>query len=151
MKNKNRNFILFLLGILAIFFAYLWWKSEVNSGGFECRAKMHINMTVNICDRGYSDFDIFLSMQDNGLGYYMVLGTYTCPNSPPKFVDSTFHFAYEQNGQYYTLYLDKRDPEVSTMVKIFKYDELKIKIKKVDSFEYIVYLPFEQPMICKQD
>ncbi|WP_147417763.1 hypothetical protein [Serratia inhibens] len=151
MKNKNSMFIISLLGMLAIFFAYLWWKSEVNSGGFECRAKMHVNMAVNICDRGYSDFDIFLSMQDNGLGYYMVLGAYTCPNLPPKVVDSTFHFTYKKNGQYYFLYLDKRESGVSNMIKIFKDDELKIKINKIDNYEYIVYLPFEQPMICKQD
>ncbi|CAI1871795.1 Uncharacterised protein [Serratia quinivorans] len=147
---KAKLFVYFSLAMVVIFIAYLRWDSELDNTGFECKAKMHTRIAANICD-GNSVFDLFLSMHNDGSGYYIVLGSYSCPNEPPKVVDTTVHFTYKQSGQYYSLNLDKRNADVAKMVKIFKYDEIKIKIKKLDDLEYIIYLPFEQPMICKQD
>jgi hypothetical protein len=152
MKNKMyvKPLILSLLIMVLVFFSYLRWESERNTSSFTCRGKMHTNMSANTCN-GKTFFDLFLSMNSDGTGYYIVLGSYTCPNAPPKAVDSTIHFTYKKKGEYYSFALDKRNSDVSTMVKIFKYDEIKVKIKKMDAFEYIVYLPFEQPMMCKKD
>jgi hypothetical protein len=133
-----------------ILIVYLRWENELNNTGFECQAKMHTRIAADICN-GNSNFDLFLSMNNKGSGYYIVLGNYSCPNSPTKVIDTTVHFTYKKSGQYYSLILDKRNADVYKMVKIFKYDEIKIKIKRIDDFEHIIYLPFEQPMICKQD
>lgn len=147
----KRNLILIVAVVTALAaVGYFRWKEAVQENALECRAKLHSRMAANTC-QGISVFDIFLSIHGDGAGYFIVLGTYTCPNAPPKLVNSTVEFTYKKEGNYYAMNLEKRSPELPKLFNVLKYDEIKLKITRLSTSEYLLNLPFEPPMVCKRD
>lgn len=146
---KLKVVVVFLMGIAIPYFYLKYWGNGIINSRFECQAKMHSTMASHICN-GRSDFDIFLSIHNDGTGYYIVSGNYLCDGSQKKTVDNIVNFTYKKDGDNYSIKLDERNSDVTKMVKILIYDDIKLKVKKVDNFEYMMRLPFKQTMFCKK-
>lgn len=146
-KNIIMAFVI-IMGLTAL--GYLRWRDEINNTVFECRAKFHSIIPADVC-QGKTDYNLFLSMPGNGSGYLIVLGTYSCINKPPVLVDTKVDFTYKKEGGYYALQFGKRPEELSRLIKVFKYEGIKVKIRKMDVDDYLIYFPFEAPFFCKKD
>ncbi|MDU7468966.1 MAG: hypothetical protein E7K92_13760 [Serratia marcescens] len=149
---KNKIYFSTLLVIAFSLLTYIGWRVTGGSeeGDFECQAKLHVDMGADTC-KGSSVFELFLSMHDNGKGYLLVTGSYSCPNSQKQFVDRAVDFTYKKEGSYYTLHFGARDHELTNISSIFKYDNIRIKMTKLDPMEYLFDVPLRSPFVCKKE
>lgn len=145
---KNKLFLLLPLVVIAVMsVAYFTWGSFERDKGFECRARVYTKLIANTCNKS-SALDIFLSMHGDGKGYLLVSGTHSCPKTVLVELDSVINFTYSRTGGYYSIHLGQRSSAIMEFFDILKYDDLKIKVTKVDNDDYIISSPIETIMTC---
>ncbi|MGU9760798.1 hypothetical protein ACV1BL_25255 (plasmid) [Serratia marcescens] len=123
---------------------------EYTDDAFECRAYVRIGMAADTC-QGESKFILFLSINGDGNGYFMVTGNYTCPSSNPVFVDEIVDFTYKKERGYDTIQLGPRSHEIVNIFDVLKYDDIKIKIMQLDTYGvYQLDSPLRTPTVCRR-
>ncbi|MGQ8776486.1 hypothetical protein ACUTQ5_19235 [Serratia sp. NA_112.1] len=152
LKKPMVFLFIFLLSLLFLIIILTWGKNDRNQS-FECRAKLSTLMASEVCQGNdmTSLLDVFLSFQENGKGYFIVLGRYSCPNEPPKLVDGMVDFIYKKEGKYYSLNLENRTKSLINLFKVLQYEKMKIKITELEKNNFILSLPLETPILCKHE
>lgn len=151
MTRFNLYFSFFSI-IFFVFLLYMAWMKfgRYTDGAFECRAYVRIGMAADTC-QGESKFILFLSMNGDGNGYFMVTGNYTCPSSKPTFVDEIVEFTYKKEGGYDTIQLGPRSHEVVNLFDILKYDFIKFRAMPLDIYGvYQLESPLRTPTVCRR-
>lgn len=151
MKTKMKTKLLVLAMVMMVaWVVYAVWQRTLQDRVFECRAQLHTKIAGYSCDRN-SVFDVFISMHGNGEGYLLISGTYACPNASPKLADGIVDFRYKKEAGYYAIHMGERDSELINIFKVLKYDNIKLKISRVNTWDYILSLPNQTLMICTED
>ncbi|AKJ43426.1 hypothetical protein [Pragia fontium] len=149
MKIKNKfTTIVLLLALFAT--VYMLWQNRMQERTFACIASVHSKLLADKCDR-HSVFDVFLAMHGNGKGYWMISGTSACSNAPSKLLDGIIDFTYKKEGEYFSIHMDKRNSDIAEVFNALKYDDLKLKITKVNMWDYALSLTNQVLMVCTED
>ncbi|MCW6651912.1 hypothetical protein, partial [Yersinia ruckeri] len=96
-------------------------------------------------------FDVFFSMQNNGEGYLLVSGTYSCHDSEQTSVDGMIRFKHKKEGSYHSIDFDNKNKELSEIFDVLNYDNIKIKITELSNNDYIISTPIETIMVCSKE
>ncbi|CAI2790850.1 Uncharacterised protein [Serratia grimesii] len=146
----NKSFY-FLGAIFLCFFVYIvfFYFKKVGNDEFECKSYLNFNIDTNDC-QGDSSFDIFLAMHGEGKGYLIAKGNYKCLNGMSTSVDEIVNFTYNKEGDYNTIKLGERSPEIITLFGVLKYNVMKLKITPIDSGVYQLNLPLRSSMVCRR-
>ncbi len=57
----------------------------------------------------------------------------------------------KKEAGYYAIHMGERNPELANIFKVLKYDDIKLKISRVNTWDYILSLPNQTLMICTED
>ncbi|HGM5491174.1 TPA: hypothetical protein ACKP1B_002828 [Serratia fonticola] len=136
-----------LVLLVVISSMYLGWREWRKDRSFECRARINSKLDANGCNKT-SAIDTFLALHGNGKGYMVLSGSYSCPNTELKTIDSTIDFTYQKAGGYYSLHLGPRSPEVIKLVGSLKNDEVKFKLTEMANGDYIITTPIQTVLMC---
>ena len=146
MKIKTKLVVFFLVLTACV----IYWINFHNDKGFNCWARLHTQGNVGNCN-GKSVYDIFLSMHSGGEGYILVSGEWSCKNSSPKSVDGIMNFSYIKNGDYYSIHMKERNPQLEAIFRVLTYRDIKLKVTAINSSDFILTLPNETLMLCTED
>lgn len=146
MKIKTKILVFFL----AVTAGVIFWKNMHKDKGFNCWARLHTLGNVENC-KGKSVYDIFLSLQSGGEGYILVSGEWSCKNSLPKTVDGIMNFSYIKNGDYYSIHMKERNPQLEAIFRVLTYRDIKLKVTELNYSNFVLTLPNETLMICTED
>ncbi|ARZ00585.1 hypothetical protein QMA0440_01241 [Yersinia ruckeri] len=149
IKYKKQVALLFLaVSLLITFFT---WDYIATNQGFECHGQMKRKLFVNSTCNKNSIFDVFFSMQNNGEGYLLVSGTYSCHDSEQTSVDGMIRFKHKKEGSYHSIDFDNKNKELSEIFDVLNYDNIKIKITELSNNDYIISTPIETIMVCSKE
>ena len=146
MKIKTKILVL----VVSVTVCVIFLKNMYKDKGFNCWARLHTLGTVENCKRK-SMYDIFLSLQSGGKGYILVSGEWSCKNSSPKTVDGIMNFSYIKQGDYYSIHMKERNPQLEAIFRILTYRDIKLKMTALNSSDFVLALPNETLMICTED
>lgn len=146
----NKKFTVFVLVIVVVTMAYIAWQHAKQHQVFECRARLH-SKTLEDKQETYSVFDVFLSMQGNGKGYWLISGTSASSLSPKDWTEGIVYFTYKKEGGYFSIHMDKRNPILMEMFDALTFDDLKLKITQINTWSYNLSLPHGTLLICTED
>ncbi|MDT0204228.1 hypothetical protein [Serratia marcescens] len=150
--KKIKPLILAVSVTFAVFFIFVicFFFHAGDDDLFECQAHLRLDMAANTC-QGKSSFYFFLSMHGGGKGYFIINGSYTCPNDKPIVVDEIVNFNHKKEGSYNTIILKPRTPELVTLFAVLKYNVIKLKIMPLDAGRvYLLSVPLRSPMVCRR-
>ncbi|MBE0153063.1 hypothetical protein [Serratia sp. PL7] len=147
MKNKLLV-ILLLLMILGVG-GYAAWQQMAQGPFFTCRAQVHREVETKICNKT-SAFDLFLSINGKNQGYLLISGSYSCPNAMPTHVDGVVNFTYSKEGDYYSFYIRGGGGKFADIFDVLKFDNIKMKLTKLNYGVYMISLPNEILMMCTE-
>ncbi|CAI1044571.1 MULTISPECIES: hypothetical protein [Serratia] len=149
MKIKNKlGIVMWVISVVAA--VNIAWQRTTQDPAFECRARIHSKLLADKCDRN-SVFDVFLAMHANGRGYWLISGTSVCPNSPQTLTNGIVEFTYKKEGGYFSMHMDKRSSDITEVFSALRYDDLKMKITRVNTWDYALSLTNQTLMICTED
>lgn len=148
-KHKKKLFFVFLP--LLVLVSFITWNYMISNQSFECRAQMKRRMFENGTCNKNSFFDVFFSMQNNGRGYFLVSGTYSCHGSEQTSVDGMLVFTHKNDGSYQSIYFNNKNKELSNIFNVLNYDNIKIKITELTNNNYIISTPIETIMVCLKE
>jgi hypothetical protein len=146
MKIKTKILVFFIAVTLCVIFCKNMHKDE----DFNCWARLHTSGHVENCERK-SGYDIFLSLFSGGEGYILVSGEWSCKNSSPKSVDGIMNFSYIKQGDYYSIHMKERNPQLEAIFRVLTYRDIKLKMTELDSSEFVLALPNQTLMLCTED
>lgn len=151
MTRKNKFFVLYFF-VFILLAAGSWWRwDNVNHPEqFDCWGRLHTRNSLANCER-QTNADIFLSMRQNGQGYLLISGGWTCKGTPLNSFDGLLNFNYEKQGDFYSLHMQTKNPELEEIFGLLKYPQIKLKVTQLNSGDNILSLPNEVLMLCTDD
>jgi hypothetical protein len=149
-KVNNYSFSIILLTLLVGILSWATWYNIHEDKEFECWARLHTKINAPRCQER-SFIDVFFSFHGNGEGYFLADGNSSCLNQPSKSVGGILNFNYNKQGDYYSIKMRESNPSLSATFKVLTYKDIKLKITKLNSSDYIMTLPNETLLICTED
>ncbi|SPZ62965.1 Uncharacterised protein [Serratia quinivorans] len=146
----NKKLTAFVLVIVVLIIGYVVWQCTKQDHVLECRARINTKFQEDKRETN-SVFGVFLSMQGNGKGYWLISGTSSNSLSPKDWTDGIVYFTYKKEGGYFSIHMEKRDVRLIEMFDALTYDDLKLKIAKINNRNYALSLPHEMLLICTED
>lgn len=149
-KLNNYSLLIVLFSLLISAVSWAVWQNTNKYREFECWARLYTKSYATSCHES-SSIDVFLAFHGDGGGYFLADGNSSCLNQPPKFVGGIVNFNYLKQGDYYSIEMRESNPLLSANFKILTYKEIKLKITKLNSSDYLMTLPNETLLICTED
>lgn len=149
-KVNNYSFLIVLLTLLVGTLSWAAWQNTSVDKEFECWARLHTKNNATSCQES-SFIDVFFSFHGNGEGYFLADGNSSCLNQPSKFVGGILNFNYKKQSDYYSIKMKESNPSLSAAFKVLTYNDIKLKITKLNSSDYLMTLPNETLLICTED
>lgn len=149
-RVNNYSFLIFLFALLVGTVSWGTWKNTSEDKVFECWARLHTKNNVTSCQES-SFIDVFFSFHGNGNGYFLADGSASCLNEPSKSVGGILNFNYKKQGDYYSINMKETNSSLSAAFKVLTYRNIKLKITKLNSSDYVMTLPNETLLICTED
>lgn len=149
-KINNYSLLIILFSLFVSTVSWATWQNTSGNKEFECWARLHIKNTVTSCQES-SFIDVFFSFHGNGEGYFLADGSSSCLNQKPKSVGGILNFNYSKQGDYFSVKMKDSNPALAEIIKVLNYDQIKLKITKLNSSDYFMTLPNETLLICTED
>lgn len=149
-KVNNYSFQIVLFALLLGIVSWAVWQNTSVDKEFECWARLHTKNNATSCQES-SFIDVFFSFHGNGEGYFLADGSSSCLNQSSKPIGGILNFNYNKQGDYYSIKMRESNPLLSANFKVLNYKDIKLKITKLNSSDYIMTLPNETLLICTED
>lgn len=149
-KANNYLFLTFIFGIIIGTVSWAFWRNSIEYTEFECWGRLHTRSNTTSCQES-SFIDVFFSFHGKGEGYFLADGNTLCLNKSSKFVGGLLNFNYSKQGDYYSIKMKDSNPSLSEKFKVLTYNEIKLKITKLNSSDFLMTLPNETLLICTED